>query len=191
MKKQLRFSMLMLFSVFALIVLKADSCGDAVSSSGVNKATVQVQTDVKGNTVEQVNIMDRLTRDNTPGSIKHLYVISAYSGQVIVYSTVKGKVTSGSKRLSPKTVNDGSGSGTFRIDIGNVQAHTNEVLGDDGTYGESGDYIFWFDVRGAYHQHYLSGGQIVHISDQPLAVSNIIINIEQVASTDVKSTGKK
>lgn len=186
MKKQLRFSMLMiLLSVFALIVLKADSCNNAVSTSGVSKATVQVETDIKGNTVEQVNIMDRLTRDNTPGSIKHLYVISTYSGQVIIYSTVKGKVTSGNKRLSPKTVRSGE-VGEFGIDIGNQHTYTDEVLGDDGAYGESGDYIFWFDVRGVYHQHYLSGGQIIHISDQPLAVSNIIINIEQVTTTDKK-----
>ncbi|MBI2052272.1 MAG: hypothetical protein HYT38_01160 [Candidatus Sungbacteria bacterium] len=28
------------------------------------------------------------------------------------------------------------------------------------------------------HQHYVSGGQIVHISSQPLAVKGIIINME-------------
>jgi hypothetical protein len=25
--------------------------------------------------------------------------------------------------------------------------YTTEVLGDDGTYGSSGDYVFWFDTR--------------------------------------------
>ena len=63
------------------------------------------------------------------------------------------------------------------------------MLGDDGAYGSSGDYIFWFDSKDAYHQHYLSGGQIVHVSDQPLAVSSIIINVEQV-STEKKSEKK-
>lgn len=54
---------------------------------------------------------------------------------------------------------------------------TNEVLEDDGTYGDSVPYIFWFDA-GVYHQHYVEGGQIIHISDQPLAVKSIVLNME-------------
>ena len=53
-----------------------------------------------------------------------------------------------------------------------------ELLGDDGTYGSSAEYIYWWDSKGVYHQHYLSGGQIVHISDQPLAVKSVILNME-------------
>lgn len=64
------------------------------------------------------------------------------------------------------------------IQIGNADYWTTEVLGDDGTYGQSGDYLYWWDSKGVYHQHYLSGGQIVHISDQPLAVKSVIINME-------------
>lgn len=64
---------------------------------------------------------------------KHLYIISACSGQVIFYSSVYGKVT---------------------------------------TYGSSVPYIFWWDTNGIYHQHYISGGQIVHISDQPIEVKS-------------------
>jgi hypothetical protein len=55
------------------------------------------------------------------------------------------------------------------------------VLQDDGTYGTSVDYLYWFDARGAYHQHYVTGGTIVHVSDQPLNVKSVIINIEQTA----------
>jgi hypothetical protein len=62
------------------------------------------QTGTDGLTVEQRNIRDRLKIDNLPGSIKHLYVISAYSGQVLLYSTVRGKITSGGKRLTPSMV---------------------------------------------------------------------------------------
>jgi len=159
------------------------SCDDALtpkSSSGVEKASVQVATDVNGNSVEQRAIIKRLTTDNKPGSIKHLYVISAYSGQVLIYSTVDGKVTSSGKRLTPSTISgtlNTNGTG-FYIEIGGTRAYTQEVLGDDGTYGTSDPYIFWYDVRGIYHQHYITGGQIIHVSDQPLAVKNIIINME-------------
>lgn len=35
--------------------------------------------------------------------------------------------------------------------IGNNPYYTDEVLDDGGTYGESGNYLFWFDVQGNYH----------------------------------------
>ena len=149
------------------------------SSTGVTKATATVQTDANGFTAEQRNIMEKYKRDNTPGAIKHLYVISAYSGQVILYSTVQGKVTSGTKRLTPSEVTGSRDWGnSFTVNINGTHYYTNEVLGDDGAYGSSGDYIFWFDTRGIMHQHYMGGGQILHISDQPLAVKSIIINME-------------
>jgi hypothetical protein len=148
------------------------------ASSGVSKATAQVTVGADGLTVEQKNIKERLQEDNKPGSIKHLYVISAYSGQVIIYSTVRGKVTSGSKRLTPNTVASGGDyPDGFDISINGVTKNTEEVLQDDGTYGHSGDYLYWWDTKGVYHQHYIAGGQIVHVSNQPLAVKSIIINM--------------
>ena len=149
------------------------------SASGVKKATVQVPTNSEGLTTEQQNIRDRLLEDNKPGSIKHLYVISAYSGQVIIYSTVRGKVTSGGKRLTPTEVAAKEYRDVgFEVQIGDRPHWTGEVLQDDGTYGHSSDYLYWWDTKDVYHQHYVSGGQIVHISNQPLAVKGIIINME-------------
>jgi len=177
------FYVIMIIGTMVLVSCDQLMNNEPKSSSGVTKATVQVNTDANGYTVEQKNIMERLKRDNMPGSIKHLYVISAYSGQVLIYSTVNGKVTSAGKRLTPTSVVDNGGQYIqntygFPINIGGEDHRTNEVLGDDGAYGQSDPYIFWFDVRGVYHQHYLSGGQIIHISDQPLAVKNVILNME-------------
>jgi len=59
----------------------------ATSTSGISKATTKVTTDLNGKTIEQNAIIGRLAEDNKPGSIKHLYIISTYSGQVIMYST--------------------------------------------------------------------------------------------------------
>jgi hypothetical protein len=150
------------------------------SASGVKKATVQVPTNSEGLTIEQQNIRERLLEDNKPGSVKHLYVISAYSGQVIIYSTVRGKVTSGGKRLTPYEVD--AEYGQFHVpdlkDWNGHSVHTNEIIQDDGTYGSSAEYLYWWDTKGVYHQHYVSGGQIVHVSNQPLAVKGIIINME-------------
>lgn len=169
------------FLLVAMVFLKAESCGNAPkSASGVVKSSVQVPTGSDGLTTEQRNVGNRLLEDNKPGAIKHLYVISAYSGQVIIYSTVRGKVTSGGKRLTPTSVlGDTPGTNSwFNVNIGGQSIATSEVLQDDGTYGHSMDYLFWWDTKGVYHQHYVSGGQILHISSQPLTVKGIIINME-------------
>lgn len=155
------------------------------ASGGVTKKTVEVQTDAQGYTVEQKNIANRLQLDNTPGSLKHLYVISAMSGDVLIYSSVQGKVTSSGKRLTPNTVVAGyTGYGAsslhktgMRIDIGEWEGRTGEVLQDDGSYGSSIPYLFWWDEGGIYHQHYVTGGQILHISDQPIRNAKVILNL--------------
>lgn len=181
--KRLPMGLLLLMLPFMLAANECDPQAP-VSQSGVAKASVSVTPGSDGLTVEQRNVRDRLTADNKPGSIKHLYVISAYSGQVLIYSTVRGKITSSGKRLQPKTVVVGQSGDAQRQGFQYGGLTTNEVLEDDGTYGDSVPYVYWFDAKGAYHQHYVEGGQILHISDQPLAVKSIILNMEAVASAE-------
>lgn len=155
------------------------------ATTGVKKATAEVATNAKGLTAEQENIKNRYAEDNKPGSIKHLYVISAMSGQTIIYSTVKGKVTSSGKRLSPYKVVGTDGqhvdrySRGFKVNFAGTARYTSEVLQDDGTYGSSIPYLFWWDTKGAYHKHYVSGGQILHVSNKPMKVKSIMINISK------------
>lgn len=175
-----------LIFIFIALSLFLFSCTESnqnvVSDSGVKKKSVKVQTDADGFTIEQNNVAVRYANDNRVGAIKHLYIISPYSGQVIIYSTVKGKVTSSGKRLTPTTVN-GNGynntgnSNNFKLNGTNMT--TDEVIQDDGTYGNSDPYIYWWDVKGIYHQHFMTGGQIVHVSDQPMPVKSVIINLNQ------------
>jgi len=181
-------TILMIFAAFALIF---QSCGQGSdvrnqkSDSGVTKATTTVTTDANGRTIEQEQIIERLKRDNEVGSIKHLYVISSYTGDVMEYSTVKGKVTSGGKRLSPKTVNGAPSTNQSGMDnyvsISGTRYTTNEVLDDGGSYGDSANYIYWFDANNAYHQYFPSGGTYIHISDVPLRVrkSNLTFSIAE------------
>jgi hypothetical protein len=164
------------------------SCGNyepkqQKSDSGVQKATTKVETYMNGRTIEQENIIKRLERDNKVGSIKHLYIISAYTGDVLQYSTVKGKVTSGGKRLSPKTVRgngyESAGDNNF-VEVAGIRYITDEVLDDGGAYGESGNYLYWFDAQDNYQQYYPSGGTYLHISDKPLRIrkTNFSISME-------------
>jgi hypothetical protein len=177
MKRNYRIASLALVTVAALALAGCNEEQAPQSSSGVTKATVKVAVDpTTGLTVEQRNIAGRLKMDNTIGSVKHLYIIAPESGQVILYSTVQGKVTSSGKRLSPKTVNNSTRG--FNVQIGTETHYTSEVLQDDGTYGDSAEYIYWFDSQGRYHQHYFTGGQIIHISDYPVKVNSVTINME-------------
>ncbi len=180
-----------LFIIICFLSFMGCDQANQTSDSGVEKATVKVKTDLTGHTVEQNNIIKRYEKDNTAGSIKYLYIISTYSGDVLIYSTVMGKVTSSGKRLTPKTVNDGSGLTGYtnnEVIINSCKYLTSEVIEDDGTYGSSVEYLYWFDSKGIYHQQYISGGCLVHISDQPLLINKPIINMELTMVTDTTNT---
>lgn len=180
MKKLIYLSMLIAFafSVTSCDEIKRDH--SPTSNSGVKATSVIIKTDENGRSVEQNQIAKRLEIDNMPGSIKHLYIISSYSGQVLIYSTVKGKVTSSGKRLTPLTVasSDAQYTGGISVNVGGYNYRTSEVIQDDGTYGSSVEYLYWFDSKGVYHQQYVTGGMILHISDQPMPIKSVVINME-------------
>jgi hypothetical protein len=175
--------------VFLVVALSGSGClkqrlDQPQSSSGVTKATVAVNVGSDGLTVEQRAVADRLKVDNLPGAIKHLYVMSPFTGKILLYSTVRGKVTSGSKRLTPSQL---TGSGQYygdamKVNIGGSNWNTAEVLGDDGTYGESVRYVYWWDSAGRYHQQFGIENLMVHVSDYPIAIpaDDIVINIDAV-----------
>ena len=161
--------------MLALVAVVCAGCfkeDPAEARSGVKRAQVNVPVDPSGLTTEQKNIQERLVLDNKPGSTKHLYVISAYSGDVLIYSTVRGKVTSSGKRLSPV-----KGEVVREKGLRVGQIFTDELVQDDGTYGSSVEYLYWWDEQGRYHQHYVAGGQIVHISDQPIGFPKVVMNV--------------
>lgn len=170
-----KWTMLAVLPFVAMLCMGNSGCDAPQSRSGVGTAEIKIKAGSDGLTTEQRNIRKRYQLDNDTGSIKHLYVISAYSGQTIYYSTVVGKVTSSGKRLSPHTVSRGNG---FAMNVGGSTHYTNEMLQDDGTYGSSVEYLYWFDSKGVYHQQYVTGGMILHVSDQPITVKGIIINME-------------
>ncbi len=175
-----------------LLLSGCDQPGDqnqnVKSTSGVQQASVHVKTGADGRTTEQRQIVRRLKEDNTPGAVKHLYVVAPRSGQVLLYDTVDGKVTSSGKRLAPYTVaaRDGkhvdSTYAGIGVNIGGYTRRTSEVLQDDGTYGSSNPYIYWWNTRGIYHQHFFTDGQIIHVSSEPIAVKGVIINMEMTTS---------
>lgn len=164
------------------------------TNSGVSvndaKANLVVKKQADGMTLEQSNIVKSYEVENRPGAIKHLYVISPYSGKVLIYSTVAGKVTSSVKGLNPSTVASldgqyvGSPHGGMAVTVHGKEKYTQEVMNESGTYGTSRpEYIYWWDTKGIYHQHYVTGGQMIHVSDQPMPVREIVIDMNLAGAT--------
>ncbi len=64
------------------------------------------------------------------------------------------------------------------VTIGGQQQFTSEVLQDDGTYGKSIEYIYWFDAQGRYHQQYPSAATVIHVSNEPIKTKKPVVTLE-------------
>ena len=110
--------------------------------------------------LERSNISKRLQLFSNPNKTSYIYLVSF--GKVMAFYTVKGKITSGNKRLT---------SSQYQVDSQNCGtgncAMTMEAPELDGTYGSSSPYIFFWTTEGVYIQW--SGDYM--LADQPLQLS--------------------
>lgn len=113
------------------------------------------------------NIKKRIELTAQPGLLGYILLLNN-AGQPIMYEGVVGKVTSGGKRLTAP-------SQEWNI-MGN-----NNALGpspsDEGTWGQSAEYIFYWNTAGQYRQW---NGMYLY-SDKPfrLSVEPLVINVEE------------
>jgi hypothetical protein len=197
-----------IIAIIAITMLLTAGCTNvqqaptqSVSDSGVAKATATVQTDANGHTLEQTNIMEKYRLDNDPATIRFVYLISPQTNKVMLKMTMKGKVTSSGKRLTPNTITNGYpygyvtsadtyGSGTYLysptgpsttmpVIINGKQYFTSEVTQDDGTYGSSSEYLYGFSMDGSMQQIY-TGGATVIVSTKPLTIQDGVLNMQYV-----------
>ncbi|AMB48347.1 hypothetical protein [Methylobacterium sp. AMS5] len=114
------------------------------------------------------NIRWRIELTSKPGAIGYI-VLMNQAGQPIAYDVVKGKVTSGSKRLTKPTA-------IKRNDAGPSYAYTlDQTPSDEGTWGSSGEYIFYRTVNDEYRQwsgQYLYSDKPIRLRVEPLVISN-------------------
>lgn len=155
------------------------SFGEQQSSSGIKRAEIPALNTIDGFSVEQHDIAKRLQRDNDPNSIKWIYCFG-HTGQPVFTSTVRGKVTSGGKRLEPSTVHVGNEGGSHvygaAVSVGGQTYLTQEIMQADGTYGASNPYIYWFDEADNYFQW--SGPYLV--SSVPVRLQTPILNLRDI-----------
>lgn len=115
------------------------------------------------------NIKSRIKLTSQPGLLGYVLLLNQM-GQPIQYLTVKGKITSSSKRLTPTVTNIRSDCGEFDCD--NFQPGPS----DEGTYGSSDPYIYFWDENGAYHQWngmYLYSDKPIRTRVEPLVINQV------------------
>ena len=161
------------FVAIALMGAAASTSCDMPPPQNNNK---NVQAEKAAKAAEQVhftanaeidNIKRRLELTSNPEQIGFVLLLNDM-GQPVYYAGVKGKITSGGKRLTPPeqpwTMDHGQYYGT---DLGPAPS-------DEGTWGTSGEYIYFWTTEGQYVQwngSYLYSDQPFRLKIEPLAVS--------------------
>lgn len=111
--------------------------------------------------LERRNLRERLLRTNNPDAIGYVYILSF--GKFIGYYTIKGKVSSNQSQMTTDMllVDSGGCQG-----CGDIQV---TAPGDDGSYGENEEGVFFFTTEGALVQ---TSSEYLY-SDQPINVGSI------------------
>jgi len=157
MKKVILGIVMVVIMSFGLIGCEVDEArqvrNQQMEDKSIQAMNVMKQTPVPEfkRSLERENIVKRLKVTNDPNTLQWIYPMSA--GRVVGRFPVLGKVTGGSKRLTPETYYDGGGSKRLTPET-YYDGGGSEILPDEtGAYGSSDAYIFWFDPAGRYHQH--------------------------------------
>lgn len=161
-----RIQAILAVSALALVLTACEEEKTATKNIQSEKATQAANSINFTENAEIDNIKARLELTSKVGALGYVLLINQ-AGQPIAYYGVKGKVTSGSKRLTPpdRTYSNGNGSG-IRL-----------APSDEGTYGSSDPYVYFWTTSGQYVQW---NGSYLY-SDQPfrIKVEPLVINIEQ------------
>lgn len=110
------------------------------------------------------NIKRRIELTAQPGLLGYILLLNN-AGQPIMYEGVVGKVSSSGKRLTPP------------VQEWNTWGETNPLgpaPSDEGTWGSSAEYIFYWNTNGQYRQWngmYLYSDKPFRLTTEPLVVS--------------------
>lgn len=147
-----------------------------VSKSGLAMQSVILGPVKDGMSLEQWNIKQRYIHDNKPDAIKYVYLVGP-NGGVTQHFVISGKVTSSGKRLTPRSVAAYGGGGYstsgIMVSLGTKKYETNEVIEDDGTFGDSIPYVYMWTTKGNFVQVIPMGAFLMYISDMQLTTSEL------------------
>lgn len=145
------------FTVIALALLFScdiESDPQAAQSRKASQAANSIRFDANA---EIESITRRLELTSNPGLVGFILLLND-AGQPILYTTVKGKVTSGGKRLS---------------NPGWCPMVNGDCPSDEGTFGSSNPYIYFWTEVGQYVQwsgDYLYSDKPIRPNIEPLVI---------------------
>ena len=156
------------------ILLLLAACGEytpptpTARDEQVTRAAAAANSIVFEKNAEIDNIQRRLKLTSNPGQIGFVLLLNQ-AGQPIMYTSVRGKVTSGGKRLTNPT-------GLIATDLGANGTGSAPAPGpsDEGTYGSSDPYVFFWTTDGQYIQWnggYLYSDKPFRTNIQPLVIA--------------------
>ena len=149
--------------IFSTLFFLSGCLEDSNKNAQTLKAKEAADSIVFSENAEIENIKNRLKLTSNPGQIGYILLLN-YAGQPILYTTIKGKVTSSSKRLTPPDRYSSLGPNGF------IRAGAS----DEGTYGNSDSYVYFWDQNGRYFQwsgQYLYSDQPIRVTIEPLVVN--------------------
>lgn len=150
------------------------------STSGAKTVDVSKEFHIpingRGNTIEQQNIIDKDKITTDPTKIMWMHLID-FNGRMYLRTPVRCKVTSSGKRLEPTSCAAGMANGQGADEYYGARTpegyRTSELIRVDGTYGNSDEYVYWFDPMG----HYFQKGDGYLLSDIPIDIKDPINEI--------------
>ena len=153
------------------------------SSQARDKSISNVMTATKTPVLEvsldRENIAKRISRSNDGNHIQWMYLFGS-TGAVIERFAVRGKATSGGKRLNAKhgykkvrNTSGGYGTNTY-LEV--------EKADEMGTFGNSAPYIFWFDLDDTLVQTNLD----YLILDKPVNITGGVLRISDVDQKELQ-----
>jgi hypothetical protein len=149
------------------------ACDNAPATPATQKQTQTQKAAEAANSVRMVenaeidNIKARLELTSNPGLMGFILLMNE-AGQPIMYTGVKGKITSGGKRLTAPTQQ-------WKIDRGEWNGtQLGPAPSDEGTWGSSDSYIYFWTTSGQYMQwngKYLYSDKPFRTTVEPLVVA--------------------
>lgn len=164
--------------------LSAKPSAAAKSSQARDKSVANVmqatKTPVLEVSLDRENIAKRIERSNDGNHIQWMYLFGS-TGAVIERFAVRGKATSGGKRLNAKHgykkvtgVDVGQYNGTKYLQV--------EKPDEMGTFGSSAPYVFWFDLDDTLVQTNLP----YLILDKPVNITGGVLRISDVDQKELQ-----
>lgn len=150
-----------------IFLTSADGCENTNTQSveqkkvEENQKRLMAETEVPTLTksLERKAISKRLVMFEDENKVSYIYLVSY--GRVMAFYTIKGKVTSGNKRLTTNEQLVSADGGQYNQDI------VLEAPSLDGTYGGSDAYVFFWTTDDTYVQW---NGEYM-ICDKPLKLT--------------------